>query len=108
MTMHVIGAGVGRTGTYSLKLAINELGLGPCHHMEEVLHNQSVQVPLWSAALNGHADWEAIYKGYGSADDWPTAGFFRALSTAFPSVRFVLTVAARKAGRQAFRKRFTS
>jgi hypothetical protein len=36
--MQLIGTGVGRTGTYSLKLAINQLGLGPCHHMEEVLH----------------------------------------------------------------------
>ena len=46
MAMRVIGAGVGRTGTYSLKLAINQLGLGPCHHMEEVLHNMPVHVPL--------------------------------------------------------------
>ena len=46
--MHVIGAGVGRTGTYSLKLAVNQLGLGPCHHMEAVLLGISAQVPLWS------------------------------------------------------------
>lgn len=44
MTMQVIGVGVGRTGTYSLKLAINQLGFGPCHHMEEVLHNLPVQI----------------------------------------------------------------
>ena len=89
--MHVIGAGVGRTGTYSLKLAINQLGLGPCHHMEEVLHNLPVQVPLWSAALNGNPDWRAIYSGYDSAVDWPTAGFFRELLEEYPSARFVLT-----------------
>lgn len=53
MTMQVVGVGVGRTGTYSLKLAINHLGLGRCHHMEEVLHNQAVQVPLWAAAVKG-------------------------------------------------------
>jgi len=51
--MHVIGAGVGRTGTYSLKLAINRLGLGPCHHMEAVIQNMPGQVPLWAAALEG-------------------------------------------------------
>ena len=77
MNMHVIGAGVGRTGTYSLKLAINQLGIGPCHHMEEVLHNMPVQVPLWSAALGGLPDWQAIYSGYNSTVDWPTACFFR-------------------------------
>jgi NADH:ubiquinone oxidoreductase subunit len=91
MALKVIGAGVGRTGTYSLKLALNQLGLGPCHHMEEVLHNQPVHVPLWAAAVNGQPDWEAIYKGYESAVDWPTAGFFRELSAAYPSARFVLT-----------------
>lgn len=92
MTIKVIGAGVGRTGTYSLKLAINQLGFGPCHHMEEVLHNMPVQVPLWVAAVKGRPDWEAIFKGYESAVDWPTAGFFRELSGAYPSAKFVLTL----------------
>lgn len=89
--MNVIGVGVGRTGTHSLKLALERLGLGPCHHMEEVISNPSVQVPLWSAALQGRADWAAIYRGYASAVDWPTAGFFRELKAAYPSARFVLT-----------------
>lgn len=92
MKMNVIGAGVGRTGTYSLKLAINQLGFGPCHHMEEVLHNMPAQVPLWAAAVNDNADWEAIYNGYESAVDWPTAGFFRQLCAAYPSAKFILTV----------------
>ena len=91
MAIQVFGAGVGRTGTFSLKLAINQLGLGPCHHMEVVLHNMSVQVPLWSAALAGRPDWEAIYKGFASAVDWPTAGFFRELHRAHPAARFILT-----------------
>jgi hypothetical protein len=91
MTMQVFGAGVGRTGTYSLKLAINQLGFGPCHHMEAVIHNMPVQVPLWSAALAGRADWDAIYDGFNSAVDWPTAAFFRELILAYPSAKFVLT-----------------
>jgi hypothetical protein len=92
MTLQVIGVGVGRTGTYSLKLAINQLGLGPCHHMEAVLQNQASQVPLWVDALEGKPDWSKIYDGYASAVDWPTAGFFRELSAAYPSAKFVLTV----------------
>jgi len=91
MTTSIIGAGVGRTGTYSLKLALNRLGLGPCHHMEEVLHNMPVQVPLWSAATAGEPDWERIYDGYASAVDWPTAGFFRELVAEYPSAKFILT-----------------
>lgn len=89
--MHVIGAGVGRTGTYSLKLAINRLGLGPCHHMEVVLHNMDVQVPLWRAVLDGNPDWNACYAGFESAVDWPTACFFRELNEAYPEAKFVLT-----------------
>ena len=89
--MQIFGAGVGRTGTYSLKLAINQLGLGPCHHMDEVLHNMSVQVPLWSAAVDGRPDWNQIYDGFNSAVDWPTAGFFGQLIEKYPSAKFVLT-----------------
>ncbi|HKP22531.1 MAG TPA: sulfotransferase [Dongiaceae bacterium] len=89
--MKVIGLGVGRTGTYSLKLALERLGLGPCHHMEEVIFNPPVQIPLWTAALQGRPDWAAIYRGYASAVDWPTAGFCRELYAAYPTAKFVLT-----------------
>ena len=92
MTPMIIGAGVGRTGTYSLKLALTQLGLGPCHHMEEVLHHLPVQLPLWQAALQGKADWAAIYEGYGSAVDWPTAAFFGELGKAYPEAKFILSL----------------
>lgn len=90
MSLKVIGAGLGRTGTYSLRLAIDQLGFGPCHHMEEVARNLPVQLPLWNAALDGNADWAAIYAGYGSAVDWPTARFFRELNATYPDAMFVL------------------
>lgn len=92
MTLKVIGVGVGRTGTYSLKLAINQVGMGPCHHMEEVLHKMATQVPLWSAATAGQADWSRIFDGYESAVDWPTACFYRELLNEYPAAKFVLTV----------------
>jgi len=91
MVTNVIGVGVGRTGTYSLRLAINRLGLGPCYHMEDVLENMPVQLPLWTAALEGNPDWTSIYSGFSSAVDWPTASFFRELVKEFPSAKFVLT-----------------
>lgn len=91
MSISVIGVGVGRTGTNSLRLALNRLGLGPCHHMDEVIHNMTVQVPLWAAAAKGNPDWTAIFKGYGSAVDWPTASFYRELHKQYPTAKFVLT-----------------
>ncbi len=92
MTLKVIGAGLGRTGTNSLRIALNMLGIGPCHHMAEVIMNMPVQVPLWQAAVDGHPDWTAIYKGYSSAVDWPTAAFYNELSEVYPDAKFILTM----------------
>lgn len=91
MVLKVVGAGVGRTGTYSLKLALEQLGFGPCYHMEEVLKDAPRQVPLWSAAAEGKPDWEAIFRGYNAAVDWPTAGFWRELVAAYPGAKIILT-----------------
>lgn len=90
MGLKVVGAGIGRTGTMSLKLALERLGVGPCHHMIEVLGNMSSQLPLWQAAVAGRPDWNAIYAGYESAVDWPTARFYRELHAAYPEAKFVL------------------
>ncbi len=69
MGLAVIGAGFGRTGTESMKLALETLGLGPCHHMKEVLANPS-QIALWRAAARGEGvDWDAAFAGYRSAVD---------------------------------------
>jgi hypothetical protein len=91
MTLSVISAGFGRTGTMSLKLALEELGLGPCHHMIEVIHNGEAQVPLWNAALAGKPDYAAIYDGYKSAVDWPSAAFWKELADAYPEAKIILS-----------------
>ncbi len=91
-TMQVFGAGVGRTGTYSLREALVTLGYGPCHHMHLVIEDMAHNVPLWEAALAGNPDWGAIYAGHNSAVDWPTASFYRELHTAFPEAKFILSV----------------
>lgn len=91
MTLSVISAGFGRTGTMSLKVALEELGLGPCHHMIEVIHNGEAQVPLWNAALAGKPDYAAIYDGYRSAVDWPTAAFWQDVAEAYPDAKIILS-----------------
>ena len=102
MTLKVIGAGVGRTGTYSLKLALEKLGLGPCHHMEEVINNPSVNIPIWHAAALGKPDWNAAYKGYNSAVDWPTAAFWRELMGVYPQAKVILTARSAENWYQSF------
>ncbi len=91
MTLSVFSAGFGRTGTMSLKLALEQLGFGPCHHMIEVIGNGDTQVPLWNEALAGRADFEAIYSGYGAAVDWPTAAFWQELAAVYPDARVILS-----------------
>jgi len=92
MSLQVIGAGVGRTGTNSLKLALEHLGYGPCHHMSEIIANMPTQLPLWQRATQGPADWGATYAGYNSAVDWPTASYYRELLAAYPKAKFILSV----------------
>ena len=73
MSLEVIGACFGRTGTNSLKLALEQLGFGPCHHMFEVRDNPE-QLPAWVAASSGETvDWNQIFRGYRSQVDWPGA-----------------------------------
>lgn len=92
MALSVIGAGFGRTGTYSLNMALEVLGFGPCHHMEDV-NASADQKALFRAAGRGEpVDWDAAYVGYNSAVDWPTAYFWRELAEHFADAKIILTV----------------
>ena len=92
MSLEVIGAGFGRTGTESMKLALEQLGFGPCHHMKEVLANPE-QLEIWRAIARGDPpDWEMAFADYGSAVDWPSAFFWEELSEVYPEAKIILTV----------------
>lgn len=89
MSLRVIGSGFGRTGTRSLKAALEGLGFGPCHHMEEVF-NHPETVPLWQRIVEGdHSGLAEVYKGYGAQVDWPGAHVWRAALDAFPEAKVV-------------------
>lgn len=90
--MNVIGAGFGRTGTTSLKAALEELGVGPAYHMTEVFDHPE-HVHLWEAARRGErVDWETFFSGYGVAVDWPACAFYEELMEAFPDAKVILTL----------------
>lgn len=92
MTLEIIGPGFGRTGTNSLKVALEHLGFGPAHHMFEVRDNPE-QLPAWQAlAAGGSADWDAVFRGYRSQVDWPGARYWRELAAYYPDARVILTV----------------
>lgn len=92
MSLKVVGAGVGRTGTNSLKLALEQLLGGRCHHMFEIIGDPT-QVPGWTDAIDGRdVDWQELLSGYVALVDWPGASFWREISAANPDALVVLSV----------------
>jgi hypothetical protein len=94
MGLRVVGAGVGRTGTDSLKRALGRLLGGPCHHMVELFAHPE-QLPTWEAAVAGTLpDWSAFLGDYVAAVDFPSAAFWRELSDANPDAVVLLSTRA--------------
>ena len=92
MTLAVIGAGFGRTGTLSLKDALERLGFAPCYHMVEVIEHPE-HVDFWQrAAAGGEVDWEEILAGYRAAVDWPACNFYGPLAARYLEAKVILTL----------------
>ncbi len=91
MALRIIGAGFGRTGTMSLKLALERLGFGPCFHMTELL-GDPCRVPEWLRAARGDPDWEAVFEGFAATVDYPACSYWRQLAEHYPDARVLLTV----------------
>ncbi|MGI5291680.1 sulfotransferase family protein [Nonomuraea polychroma] len=87
----VIGAGLPRTGTTSLKAALERLGFGPCHHMQEIGAHPE-QVERWRQTLEGPVDWGGVLRGYRAAVDWPSAHFWLPLARTYPDAKVIVTV----------------
>ena len=91
MNLKVIGAGFGRTGTLSLKHALEALGFDPCYHMAEVGAHPE-HVPHWLAATRGEAvDWTQIFTGFQATVDWPGCTFWRELLALNPDAKVLLS-----------------
>lgn len=91
MALEVIGAGYGRTGTLTLKTALEMLGFGPCHHMVEVMENPE-QLDFWNRAVDREAvDWEDVYADYRATVDWPGCHFYAELAERYPGAKVILS-----------------
>ena len=92
MSLKIIGAGFPRTGTSSLRNALEMLGYDPCYHMSEVARNP-IQVNFWHDILDGKTiNWETIFGQYQATTDAPAAYFWRELATAYPEAKILLSV----------------
>lgn len=92
MPLKLVGAGVGRTGTNSLKLAIERLTGEPCYHMTEVFGKPD-HVDAWRAAIvdGTMPDWDHLLAGYAATVDWPACAFWQQLADAYPDAPVLLS-----------------
>ncbi len=97
MTLAIIGAGYGRTGTMSTYTALNQLGF-PCYHMIEVLQNKAnaSHLDFWRKVANAPAgtqhDWNAVFANYRAAVDFPASCVWRELIASCPEAKVLLTL----------------
>jgi hypothetical protein len=93
MKLHVVGAGLPRTGTSSLRVALEKLLGGRCCHMSALDGHPFKLGEHWDRALRGQpADWDVIMRDYNAAVDWPASAFWRELSFANPDALVLLSV----------------
>lgn len=92
MALEIIGPGFGRTSTNSLRVALNELGLGPTHHMHEIGNNLADLMPAWQAVARGEPpNWDAMFANYRAQVDWPGARYWRELIAHYPKAKVILS-----------------
>ena len=91
MTLKIIGSGFGRTGTMTMKDALQTLGFGPTHHMTEFMEHPG-QLAHWQAIFKGEdVDWAEVFSGYASQVDWPGAYVWPQTTIAFPEAKVIHT-----------------
>lgn len=92
MSIEIIGAGFGRTGTLSLKYGLEILDYKQCYHMMELMKHPD-HSELWSQAHKGNpVDWAHLYEGYMATVDWPSCNLWQTLMEQYPQAKVILTV----------------
>jgi Sulfotransferase domain len=91
--LKLVNAGLGRTGTTSLQVALDRLGIGPCFHMFDVVEDDE-RLRQWERVVcdGERPDWGALFDGYGAAVDGPCTVYYEQISAAFPEAKVILTV----------------
>jgi hypothetical protein len=92
MALKVVGAGFGRTGTLSLKNALEKLGFAPCYHMMEVFPRPD-HVRMWHRlAFENAIDWDLLFRDFQATVDWPSARWWREIAAHYPEAKVLLSV----------------
>lgn len=92
MIIKVIGAGFGRTGTGSLRFALEKLGFDKCYHMSEIMNDPEKARDWLNARLRKQVNWDDVFDGYQATVDWPSCSFYKELHEHYPEAKVILTV----------------
>lgn len=91
MALQIIGSGFGRTGTMSMKHALEQLGF-PCYHMVECFPRGPSHWELWEEAHRGNPQWDGLFEGFTATVDFPASTSFAALADYYPNAKVIHTV----------------
>ena len=90
--MEVIGVGIGRTGTLSLKVALEKIGFAPCYHMLDVIMHPG-DIKIWLAIGGGKdLDWKKLFKKYKAGVDYPFPTNYLKYLEKNPNTKVILTI----------------
>ena len=92
MSLKILGTGLGRTGTHSLKLALEQLGFGKCYHMVELFQHPEGLKYFKQAEKGEIVNWDELFKGYVSAVDYPVARYYKQIMNYYPDVKIIHTI----------------
>ena len=91
MSIKVLGAGFGRTGTTSLRSALEELGFGPCYHVYQLFKDPS-EIEFWENLYQGkEVDFDSFFTNYQAVFGFPGYYFYRQLMENFPKSVVILS-----------------
>ena len=91
MSLVVIGTGLSRTGTTTLRKVIEELGLGPCYNSTE-LFIRPRGIEFWEALEKGDkVDFEDFFKNYNAIIGFPCYIFHQQLKGKYPDAKLILS-----------------
>jgi len=93
MALEVIGSGLSRTGTMSLKTALEILGFKPCYHGSESVKRISHIDAFYGLACQGKPiDWQMIFRNYKATVDAPACLHYQALMQVYPEAKVIHTI----------------
>ncbi len=91
MSIKIIGAGLPRTGTNTLRESLEILGFSKTYHMKQLLvHPENLH--YWTTLkATGTTNWDALYDGYEATVDFPCYPWYKEHMTQYPDAKVILS-----------------